>query len=240
MVYLGTSLGDLMLLDRNGKVVESVQVGESVRGIDFLHDGAHVLVGCKNRDLHVFETPGSLPAGAAQEVAAWVERLRNTPSTIETSTASLKGARVFISYASADRIFADVLEKKLRADGVLCWRDDHSLVAGRVDKQLQRAIAQNDVLIVVLSEASLASDWVRWELDHARTIEKTAKRDVICPVAIDRTWESWTSDPVLKREILKYHILHFTDWRSQDTFGEAYGRLVAGLRQNYLSPGPRA
>ena len=55
-----------------------------------------------------------------------------------------------------------------------------------------------------------------------------------CPVSIDTAWESWDDDPVLKREILNYHILDFAKWGIPETFNQCHQRLLTGLRGELL------
>src|SRR6185295_12932483 len=168
-------------------------------------------------------SPALRVAEAVQtEVLAWEERLHTTPRSLYKPTSSLRRARIFISYASEDSAFVDLLEDRLPEDGARCWRDRRSLLAGRIDKQIENAIAHHDVLVVVLSEASIASEWVRWEIEQARAVEKAAGRDYICPISIDRAWESWQGDPVLKREISKYHVLPFVGWQEIAAFDESF------------------
>ena len=231
-LIVGTNLGDLLLINEAGAVAEHERVSESVRDIAFLHGGRHIAVGCKNMDIHIFVN-GLHPGH--EDNAEWERRLRSGDTTVYTSTSSLTHARVFISYASADRDFAKRLEGWLSGEGIVCWRDEHSLTAGRITKQLSRAIMKNDIVLLVLSRASLTSDWVRWEVASAREAEKSKGRDVICPIAINSYWRDWDDDPVLKREITKYHILPFAMTSDDGKFEERMSQLVSGLRQNYLS-----
>ena len=49
-------------------------------------------------------------------------------------------ASLFISYSHADSIFVDKLEKYLDEMGVRYWRDIHDAKAGRLEKQIDRAM----------------------------------------------------------------------------------------------------
>jgi TIR domain len=232
--YVGTNLGDLLIVDLNGQLLEHNRVSESVRGIATIHNGRHVLVGCKNFDFHVFVNQSiELPEYAT----GWEERLSKKPGTLYTTTSTVNHGRVFISYSSADRPFVQKMEAVLTESGMKCWRDEHELVAGRITKQLKRAIMSNDVVLVVLSKNSLSSDWVEWELASARERERTEDRDVICPIAIDTYWKEWGEDPVLKREVLKYQIVSFENWTTGSIFEESTAKLLKGLKQNYLMEG---
>ncbi len=73
----------------------------------------------------------------------------------------------FISYSTNDQEFADRLQKDLRAKGVHCWFAPHDVRGGRkLHEQIDEAIRSYDRLLVVLSEHSMNSEWVK---DRDRT-----------------------------------------------------------------------
>ena len=74
------------------------------------------------------------------------------------------------------------------------WLDRHDLVAGPLQKQIDRAVRLNDVVLLVLSKASIESDWVEHEVKTARKIERETKRDVLCPVSLDEAWKDKVTD----------------------------------------------
>ena len=218
----------------NGQLLEHNRVTESIRGIATINNGLHILAGCKNFDFHVFANQSvELPEYAA----AWEERLSEKPGTLYTTTSTVNQGCVFISYSSQDRLFVQKMEAVLTESGMKCWRDEHELVAGRITRQLTRAIMSNDVVLVVLSKNSLSSDWVEWELASARERERTEGRDFICLIAIDTYWKEWGEDPVLKWEVLKYQVVSFENWTTGSSFDESTTKLLKGLKQNYLMEG---
>jgi hypothetical protein len=50
----------------------------------------------------------------------------------------------------------------------------------------------NPIVLLILSEHSLKSNWVEHEFRTARLLEKEMRRNVLCPVALD---DSWKTDP---------------------------------------------
>jgi len=117
---------------------------------------------------------------------------------------------VFISYSHDDAVFVDELEKRLNANSIRFWRDTHDLKAGRLETQIDRAIRMNPVVILVLSQHSVESDWVEFEAGKARELEKELKRDVLCPVALDDSWRSCPWPGPLRKQIEKYNVLDFS------------------------------
>ena len=97
--------------------------------------------------------------------------------------------------------------------------------AGRLERQIDRAIDLNLLVLLVLSEESVRSDWVRWEAQKARQLEQRFEeqgqpRDVLCPIALDEAWESCRWPGWLRTQIEDYHVLAFLGWEDE-------GELVA-------------
>ena len=142
---------------------------------------------------------------------------------------------IFISYSHADAKFVDKLYAKLQEDGANVWLDRHDMLAGDLQKQVDRAIRLNDIVLLVLSKDSIESDWVEHELESARRKEKKEGRDVLCPVAVDDKWKGKMED-VLWRQLKKKNILDFSKWKTK-AFDTPFKKLVDGLRVNYDKDG---
>lgn len=146
-------------------------------------------------------------------------------------------AGVFISYSRKDELFVDAIYERLQEEGASVWLDRHDMLAGDLQKQVGRAIRLNNVVLLALSEASTASDWVENELDMARKKELKEDRDVLCPVALDESWkrklDDQTSDRVLWRTLTKKNILDFSKWQDTEEFDTQFAKLLRGLRINY-------
>lgn len=142
---------------------------------------------------------------------------------------------IFISYAHADAAFVEHLETSLAARGFRCWRDVHDFVSGRIEKQIDRAITLNEVVLIVLSANSVRSDWVEWEVSRARAREKEVGRDILCPIALDSTWTASNWSGPLVQQIRDYHVLDFSMWQSPDQFEVQVERLAHGLSTFYMA-----
>jgi uncharacterized protein YjbI with pentapeptide repeats len=146
----------------------------------------------------------------------------------------------FVSYSHRDSAFVDKLRDRLYAEGINVWLDRRDLVAGTLQDQVWRAIQLHHVVILVLSEDSVASDWVENELDMARTKEKAEGRAVLCPVALDDAWKAKVDakdspgDPSrqLWRTLGQKYVLDFSHWKTK-AFDEAYQKLLRGLITNF-------
>lgn len=79
------------------------------------------------------------------------------------------GVNTIISYSTKDQEFADRLYADLQARGVRCWFATHDIQGGRkLHEQIDEAIRTYDKLLLILSEASTNSNWVKTEIANAR------------------------------------------------------------------------
>jgi uncharacterized protein YjbI with pentapeptide repeats len=136
---------------------------------------------------------------------------------------------LFISYSHADSPFVNEVEKYLNKKGIRFWRDVHNATAGRLERQVDRAIRLNPTVLLVLSSHSVRSDWVQHEARLARNLEVETERDVLCPVALDDSWKDCTWPARLREQIMEYNILNFSGWRNEDNFQRMFTRLLDGL-----------
>lgn len=138
---------------------------------------------------------------------------------------------VFISYSHADSAVVDQLESSFEIHEVPVWRDIKSSVAGPLQRQIDDAIWTRNAVVLVLSNNSIASDWVMHEVATARRIEKESKRDILCPIAIDSAWTKKKHD--LKWEhLMDKNILDFSGWQTF-TYRRQFERLLKGLSIYY-------
>jgi hypothetical protein len=150
----------------------------------------------------------------------------------------------FISYSWEDQKFVDKLYGRLRNEGINVWLDRHDMVAGTIQDQVWRAIQVHHVVIIVLSKASVESDWVENELDMARRKEKDEKRAVLCPIALDDAWKAKVEakdtpgDPsrALWRTLQQKLAVDFSGWKTK-AFRGSFEKLLQGLKLHY-GPGP--
>ena len=80
--------------------------------------------------------------------------------------------KIFLSYSSRDAEIVARLDRDLQATGITVWRDEHEIAPG---ESLRTAIFQEglsgcDHAVVYITANSLASRWVRQELDAASVL----------------------------------------------------------------------
>lgn len=143
----------------------------------------------------------------------------------------------FISYASEDESFANRIYDDLQARGVRCWFARHHMRPGRkIHEQIEEAIQFHDKLLLILSRASIGSEWVKEEILNAWTREKQESRTMLFPVSLIafddlRGWKCFDSDTGrdVAREIRQYFIPNFSDPSIYKTTLE---RLLASLAES--------
>jgi len=151
---------------------------------------------------------------------------------LQTSQA-IQISPVFISYSHLDYELVDKLGNCLQNKGIRYWRDIHDMRAGRMEKQIERAIRQNPTVLLVLSKHSILSDWVEHEVRTARGLEKEMGRDVLCPVALDDSWKSSRWPKRVMEQIMEYNILDFSAWEDDVKFAGMFLKLIDGLELFY-------
>jgi len=135
----------------------------------------------------------------------------------------------FISYSWNDKEFAVRLYDDLQSVGVRSWLDAKNMVVGgAISDQIDRAIRIHEKVLLVLSVASIYSDWVQWEVRHAIELERERRRTVLFPLAVDSEIFKFTPGTELA-ELRKRYILDFSGWHQEESYQRAFKRLIRDL-----------
>lgn len=91
--------------------------------------------------------------------------------------------KVFISHSSKDKGFVRFLKDCLLANSIETWFDEDQLDLGdSLVTKLEEALNDSTHLLIVLSPASIDSDWVQFELRKALLNSKTGLLNKIIPI----------------------------------------------------------
>ncbi len=136
----------------------------------------------------------------------------------------------FISYSSKDQDFADRLYADLQNNGVRCWFAPEDLKIGdRIRDRIDESIRLRDKLLLILSEYSIASDWVEHEVESALEEERQRGRTILFPIRLDdAVMESSKAWAALIRRTR--HIGDFREWKNHDSYQKAFDRLLRDLK----------
>jgi TIR domain/Pentapeptide repeats (8 copies) len=179
------SVADLSFADLNGVYLWGTTLADldlrSVQGLIEIRHGGPSFV-----SLHSIQLPqdGSAlhflrGAGIPDE---WIDFYRSTMMH------PIQYQSVFISYSSDDESLSKRLHADLQANGVRCWFAPHDLKPGDFFRQeIDKAIHVQDKLLLILSEKSATSKWVRYEVNSALDREVNQERTILFPLRIDET-----------------------------------------------------
>ena len=136
----------------------------------------------------------------------------------------------FISYSSKDQEFAERLRADMQSKGLRVWYAPEDLKWGDETREgIDRAIRLYDKLLVVLSENSIDSAWVKKEVETAFEEEGRRKKLVLFPIRLDNTVmeteRAWAGD--LRR---MRNIGDFRQWKDHDAYKKAFERLLRDLK----------
>jgi hypothetical protein len=151
---------------------------------------------------------------------------------------------LFISYSAEDHGFAQRLHADLQARGVGCWFAPHDMRSGKkVLEQIDAAIRVYDKLLLILSPASMESNWVKTEIAKARKREVEEGRRILFPIRLCdfeqvRPWILFDSDIGwdLAQDIREYFIPDFSKWKDHDAYKLAFDRLLKDLQGKSAPP----
>lgn len=221
--------------DVSGASVESTTFGSidltSLRGLESLRHRGPSSIGIDT----VFKSRGDIPevflrgAGFPDTLIAYIKSIARTP---------IEFYSCFISYSTQDQDFADRLHSDLQNKGVRLWFAPHDIQGGKkVHEQIDEAIRLYDRLLLILSENSMKSTWVKTEIDHAVYKERNEGRRVLFPITIVpfgevEKWQNFDADlgKDLAKEIREYYIPDFSQWKEHDSYIQAFERLLRDLK----------
>lgn len=98
----------------------------------------------------------------------------------------MSGKRIFISHSSDDKPFVKKLKYDLELYAGITWVDVWELKVGDSIKQkINNAINENDYFCVVISQSSIESKWVKYEINIALLKELDKRNVSILPILLN-------------------------------------------------------
>jgi hypothetical protein len=198
------------------------------KGLDICNHGSPSII-----DLQTLARSWPLPI--------WFLRMCGLPDTLIEYLPSLLNQPIqfyscFISYSTKDQAFADRLYADLQNKGVRCWFAPEDLKIGdRFRQRIDEAIRIHDKLLLILSEHSVQSDWVREEVESCLEREHREKQTVLFPVRLDEAVmdanEAWAASIRRQR-----HIGDFRRWKDHDSYAKTLDRLLKDLKPDPATP----
>jgi hypothetical protein len=92
----------------------------------------------------------------------------------------------FISHSSKDKPFVRKLAADLVASGVKVWIDEQNILVGdSIPEKIAQGLAESDFFLIVVSNNSVNSAWVKRELNSAIVHEIERRKVTILPIKLD-------------------------------------------------------
>jgi uncharacterized protein YjbI with pentapeptide repeats len=178
-------------------------------------------------DIRTLQRSGHLPLAFLRGVGLPDVLIEYLPSLLGQA---IQHYSCFISYSSKDDRFARRLHADLQDKGVRCWFAPHDMKIGaKILDTLDEAIRLRDKVLLVLSGASIGSDWVEDEVTRALEEERQRGGVVLFPVRVDdavlTTKQAWAAKLRANR-----HIGDFRRWKDHDAYQTALQRVLRDLR----------
>jgi hypothetical protein len=124
----------------------------------------------------------------ALDLGVRVESLVNEAVTAkEVRHVEHKEERVaFISHSTKDKPFVRRLASDLVASGVKVWLDEQNILVGdSIPEKIAQGLAESDFFLIVVSENSVNSAWVKKELNSAIINEIERRKVIVLPIKLD-------------------------------------------------------
>ncbi len=202
----------------------------TAKGLDTVHHRGPSTIGVDT----IYRSKGKIPevflrgAGLPDDFIGYIKSIAG----------AIQFYSCFISYAGEDQEFADRLYEGLQNKGVRCWFAPHDVKAGeKLHEQIDAAIRLHDKLLLILSEHSMNSEWVKTEIFNAREREVAEKKRKLFPVRLVpfETLYDWKcfdakTGKDLAREIAEYFIPDFANWKDHDSYQNGFERLLKDLK----------
>jgi hypothetical protein len=178
-------------------------------------------------DIRTLQRSGQLPLAFLRGVGLPDTLIDYLPSLLKQA---IQLYSCFISYSVKDEEFVRRLHADLQAKGVRCWFAPEDMKIGaKILDTLDEAIRFRDKVLLTLSEASIASEWVEDEVTKAFAEERKRGVTVLFPIRLDNTvfetGKAWAGKLRDSR-----NIGDFRGWKDHDTYQKALGRVLRDLR----------
>jgi hypothetical protein len=207
-----------------GTVFAAVDLS-GAKGLDSVRHGGPSTIGIDT----LFLSQGRIPEAFLRGCGVPESLMQSLP-LILNSMEPIQFYSCFISYSSKNQDFAERLHADLQAKGVRTWFDrEHLKIGDKIRHGINEAIRVHDKLMLVLSENSIASDWVEGEVEAALERERREKRTVLFPLRLDdavmEAPTGWASHIRQTR-----HIGDFRGWENNAAYQSSFARLIRDLK----------
>ncbi len=146
----------------------------------------------------------------------------------------------FSRYSGKDLEFMNELQDRLQAREVRCWLAPYDKRAGQKPQDENEQANRNfERVVVLISDYSMHSEWIKNEILRARKREAIEGRRVLYPISLvaPAEFEAWTcvdesSGQDLAPPLRQYPIPDFSDWKNDLAYFRAFELLLKNLERS--------
>jgi len=191
----------------------------------FLHTCKHT--GSSSIDTITLTQSGHIPLEFLRGIGLSDTIITYLPSL---SASVIRFYSCFISYSTEDTNFVTKFNFDLQNQGVRCWYAPEDMkIDDRILDSIDEAVRLRDKVLLILSKASIESNWVEDEVTKAFSEERQRNTTVLFPIRIDdavfSTTEAWA---VKLRD--NRNIDGFRDWKKKSNYRKSLDRLLRDLK----------
>jgi uncharacterized protein YjbI with pentapeptide repeats len=204
-----------------------------VRGLDSVEHSGPSTIGIDTLFRSKSEIPDTFLRGCGLPDSA-ISVLRSLINSMQP----IQLCSCFISFSSKDEEFAQRLQSRMRKENLQVWCPRERIMDGRkVREEIDRAMGRRDRLLLILSKASMSSDWIGTELRTALSWEQSGSGQSLVPIGLSsaETLMEWRCVELdtgtdMASEVRKYKTLDFSNWRDNGAFEASFARLLENLK----------
>lgn len=197
-------------------------------------------------DIHtLYRSQGHIPdeflrgIGVPDHFITYTHSMFNTP---------IQYLSCFISASSHDQVFAARLYEDLQSKGVRCWFVLHELKGDDDDfKRMAETFQHYDTWLLLLSEYTLGSEWIKQEVRMTLSLEERQRRTILFPLYLDPAFLDTTADQFLVAlqnrsgqnsllsSLQNHRMRNFSDWNDEAAYQKAFAELLYDLQRQSIS-----
>ncbi len=205
----------------NGTNLANVNLS-SVKGLETVrHEGRSYL------DIHtLYRSQAQIPEEFLRGIGAPEHFILYTTTLTQTPIQYLS---CFISSSQHDSAFVSRLYADLQQQGIRCWPLFHDL--NNEQNNIKETIQMHDAWLLILSEHTLLSEWVKQEIYLTTKMEQQQKRTILFPLYLHQDF--WDLAPNSTSSLLQNRLTrNFIGWQEPATYQQAFTALVQDLKKS--------
>ena len=215
---------------------DNLDLGQAT-GLDEIHHEGPSSIGVDT----LYLSGDRIPAEFLQRAGMPQSLIAHLPALLEAPDGATFFYSCFVSHSTKDHSFCKALHSRMTEEGLRAWFAPKDMKGGKkLHGQVARAIRVNDKLLLVLSEASMASEWVAREIRLAIRRERKEGTRILFPISLvpfsrieewEGIYDKALSGKDLTDEVREYFIPDFSNWQDAAAFEAAFSRLLKDLQK---------